>query len=359
MGSAFSRRAGAIYNRAALVVTVGWLVLVASCSFAPLSDKGISSNSSSGPGSTVYRGLNLYGSFVNAFSSQSWAFPSASELDYYKRKGLTNFRVPLLWENLQPHLFGPFDRTYLAAMDQFVANSGARGERVSFTFINHGSYPAQGGYPIGSPQVPAAAFYDLWTKMALHYRGEPTVWAYDLMNEPFDDPGWTSTHAQGAIDSIRAVDRNKVIIVMPEQESAPFWSSAFPGYTDPTDHLWYEAHVYFDQNSEGEYQQTYDKEGAYPNVGLDRAAPFVDWCKAHDVRCTMGEFGIPGEPTGGQTRYDQRWLAVLDHFLFYLDRNGISGDYWSAGPYGDTNSVEPIDGHDQPQMAILERHLGR
>lgn len=310
------------------------------------------------PTTTAYRGLNLYGAFQNGFSDQPWVFPTSAELDYYKRKGLNSFRVPLLWEDLQPHLFGPLDPVYLAAMDRFVAECKALGQRVSFTFINQGTYPANGGKPIGSPQVPATAFDDLWTKMALHYRHEPTVWAYDLMNEPFADPQWEA-HAQDVIDAIRAIDPTKTIIAVPRQESALSWNVLFAGYSDPAANLVYEAHVYFDHDSHGQYQGTYDQEGAYPDIGIDRITPFVVWCKLHAVHCIVGEYGIPGEPTGGQSAYDTRWLVVLDTFLSYLDRVNMSADYWSAGPYGDVNSVEPTDGHDRPQMAVLERHLGQ
>jgi endoglucanase len=314
----------------------------------------------------VYRGLNLFGAWQNAWGG-TWAFPTTAQLDYYASKRLTTFRVPLLWENLQPQLFGPFDPTYLAAMDTLVARAKARGERISFTFINHGTYPHVGGNPIGSSQVPAAAFYDLWTKMAVHYKDEPTVWAYDLMNEPYLDPGW-NVHGQGAINAIRAVDPTKTIIAMPHDEGIRGYqpSYEFTGFNDPSGNLWYEDHIYFDQGSVGAYSGSYDQEGAFPMVGVDRVMPFINWCQAHYARCTVGEFGIPGGMTTGTatTTYgspsnDPRWNTVLDNFLTVLDQYGISGTYWCAGPYGDVNSVEPNNlGQDRPQMAILERHLG-
>jgi endoglucanase len=309
-------------------------------------------------GAGVYRGLNIFGPWQNGEANQPWAFPDASELDYFKAKGLTTFSVHLLWENLQPRLFGPFESTYLAAVDAFVASCKARGERLSFTFINLGVYPAPAGNAIGSPQVLAAGLLDLWTRMATHYRDEPTVWAYDLMNEPFSDSEWI-TYAHGEINTICAVDSTKPIMAMPRDESANTWSIAFPGFDDAANKLWYEAHVYFDRGSNGFYRGTYDEEGAYPLIGVDRARPFVAWCQAHSARCTMGEYGIPNQPTGSASRYDQRCLVVLDTFLTNLDQNGISSAYWSAGPYGDINSVEPIDGHDRPQMAILQQHPGQ
>jgi endoglucanase len=340
-----------------LVMIASLMVLVPSACTGPMG-LGLLSIAPADPTTSAYRGLNLYGAFQNGFSDQSWTFPTPSELDYYKSKGLNSFRVPLLWENLQPQLFSPLNPAYLTAMDRFVSECKARGQRVSFTFINQGVYPANGGDPIGSPQVPDTAFYDVWTKLALHYRDEPTVWAYDLINEPFADQQW-ETHAQSAINAIRTVDPAKPIIVMPRQESALSWDVLFSGYQDPANNLVYEAHIYFDHNSHGDYQGTYDQEGAYPAIGVDRITPFVLWCKLHAVHCIVGEYGVPGEPTGGESTFDLRWLVVLDKFLSYLDRAGMSADYWSAGPYGDVNSVEPVDGQIRPQMAVLEHHLGQ
>jgi endoglucanase len=45
----------------------------------------------------------------------------------------------------------------------------------------------------------------------------------------------------------------------------------------------------------------------------------------------------------------------------YLENNGDvwrGWTYWAAGPWwGDSNSLEPQNGRDKPQMDILERYL--
>ena len=313
-----------------------------------------------------FRGVNLFGAWQSAWGEPD-AFPTTAQLDYYESKGLTTFRAPVLWEHLQPILLGPLDPAYLSRMDLLVTEAAARHEHVIFTFINQGLYPARTGHVIGSAAVPVRAFTNVWQHLAIHYRDNSGVWAYDLMNEPYHDTQWNA-HAQDAINAIRAVDSAKTIIVMPQGEGSQSYrlQNGFQGYKDPSNNLWYEAHIYFDSDGSGEYAGSYEAEGAYPMVGVDRAWPFVQWCHAHVARCYVGEYGIPGGWTGGdtQTTYgaptnDPRWNTVLDNFLTYLDQNQISGTYWDAGPYGDIDSVEPTNtGQDRPQMEVLERHLG-
>jgi endoglucanase len=310
-----------------------------------------------------FRGLNLMGPWQSLWGDVN-VFASPQQLDYYRAKGLTTIRQPLLWEALQPVKFGPLDATYLRMIDTFVANLKARGMQVSFTFINQGVYPAR-----STNVIMGSDLADVWAKLAAHYKNEPTVWAYDLMNEPYNDTDWLA-HAQQSINVIRSVDPAKPIIVMPQDEG-PTGYSTFTGYTDPDNNLWYQVHVYFDHDNSGNYTGTYDQEEAYPTIGIDRIAPFVDWCQSHatvsgQVRCLVGEYGIPGgwsygdtKTTYGSATTDPRWLTVLDTFLTYLDQNGMSATYWEAGPYGDSDSVEPDHlGAQRSQMAILEKHLG-
>ena len=72
------------------------------------------------------------------------------DLDYYHAKGLNWFRVPILWEHLQPTLDGPLDPTYLNMMDTLVQAAAQRGQHNSFTFIDQGQRPVTGGAQLGS-----------------------------------------------------------------------------------------------------------------------------------------------------------------------------------------------------------------
>ena len=313
---------------------------------------------------TYDRGLNLFGGWQSGWGGTN-TFANASQLDYYKSKGLNTFRVPILWEALQPTLNGPFDAAYLAQMDQLVANAQARSQKIEFTIINQGQRPANGGQPFNSSSVPTSAFVQFWQRMATHYLNVPTVYAYGLANEPWHAYQWPIV-AQAAINGIRAIDANKLIIASP-LDAQPFRYTSFAGYTGAN--IAYEAHVYADVCNDpsgwGQYSGTYESNCAYPNVMVDRVKPFVTWCEANNKQCSVTEYGVPGgwssgdaTTTYGAPNTDSRWLTVLDNLLSYLDVHHMSGMYWNAGPYGDVNSVEPAQGMDRPQMNILVQHLG-
>ncbi len=92
-------------------------------------------------------------------------------------------------------------------------------------------------------------FVALWEQMARRYRGHPTVWGYDLINEPVQNrlgppgvPDWLGTQVRAA-RAIRAIDPNRPIFI-----AAAKWDSA-DGFRDldPVDvpNVIYQTHMYF------------------------------------------------------------------------------------------------------------------
>ena len=81
-------------------------------------------------------------------------------------------------------------------------------------------------------------------------------------------------------------------------------------------------HVYFDKDASGTYKYSYEEEECYPEKGIDRVKPFVEWIKQNKFHGFIGEYGIPDN--------DPRWNETLDLFLGYLQENGINGTYWAA-----------------------------
>lgn len=323
-----------------------------------------------------FRGVNLFGGWQSLFGGSD-AFATPEMLTYFQSKGLNTFRVGIAWERLQPTLNGPFDTTYLSKMDKLVADAKARGQKLTFVPLP-GKY--KGNIP-GSSAVPQSAFNDFWKRMAQHYKDEPTVFAYSLINEPGasgDNDVWNTTIAPSTIAAIRTVDMNKTIIVPTSTGGyGHFFKFHLAGLPmqDAGNNLIYEAHFYFDTPPNGQYPNGWDVPNNDMMIGVKNATDFVNWCKTNNQRCYAGEYGIPagwqyGTQTClylGGTNKDPRWLTVLDNFLDYLDENKISGTYWAGGPYGDISSLGPfcqtgqnsgppyIDG---PQMAILTQHLG-
>ena len=311
---------------------------------------------------SYFRGINLFGAWQGGYGGTD-TFATNADLDYYHSKGLDWFRVPLRWEDLQTSLNAPLDPTYIAKMDALVKAAGMRGQHISFTVINQGTY---NGNNIGSLQVPVTAFVDMWSKLATHYHNNTAIYAYDLANEPWHAVNWHAT-AQAAINGIRAIDASKPIIAEP-LDNQPFrYDSSFTGYSGGS--IWYAAHIYGDVCGDpsgwGQYAKTYSTDCGSPDLMINRVKPFVDWCHATGNVCVASEYGIPGNWISGDAngvqwgtpRADQsQYNSMLDNLLTYLDANGISGNYWEAGAYGDINSASSVNSVDAPQMAVLASH---
>ncbi len=176
------------------------------------------------------------------------------------------------------------------------------------------------------------------------------------MNEPHNTGGLWPAAAQAGVDGIRAVDRTHKILVPGDQWSGAWsWQEVNSDLwiNDPANNFMFEAHQYFDADSSGTYGQGYDAQGAYPTIGVDRVKPFVEWLQARGARGFIGEYGVPDN--------DARWLTVLDNFLAYLDAAEVGGTYWAGGPWWGNCplSVEPRNGQDRPQIAILVKYLSR
>lgn len=279
-------------------------------------------------------------------------FPTDAEFAYYQSKGLTLIRLPFKWEKIQPTLYGALSTTQLAALDTAVGYAHARGMKVLLDMHSYGFYGVDTNY-IGTTATPYTAYQDVWQKLAAHYAGETAIWGYDIMNEPKGSSINWPVAAQYGIDGVRAGDTTHFIIVEGRSwSSAKDWPKANIGLasiTDPQKKIVFSAHCYFANTNNDQYG-TYDAEKAYPNLGVDRVAPFVEWCKTNKVYGHIGEYGVP--------KNDPRWNVVLNNFLQYLSDNGISGSYWSAGIAwgGYALSCEPTSNYtvDAPQMSILE-----
>ncbi len=318
---------------------------------------------SQGNPNTVYPGTN----------GTEYAFPKASELDYYLSRGRRVFRLPFRWERMQPKLNGPLDADHLRALDEVVDEAAKRKMLLLLDCHNYGRYNvlAPDGktvseYLLGAPQLPFSAFADFWKRMAQHYgtgARNTAILGYGLMNEPHDmglATAWPQA-AQAATDAIRAVDKTTAIYVAGDSWSgAHSWRDVNENLDikDASNNIVYEAHQYFDSDSSGTYRASYEDEAKGDfglQTGVNRVRPFVQWCREKNRRGFVGEFGIPDN--------DARWLVIMDNFLAYLQANNIGGAYWAGGPRwppGDHMALE-WDGKanpDRPQMGVLKRFPG-
>jgi len=272
-------------------------------------------------------GINLSGAEFgsgNAYG-RDYHYPGLNEIKYYASRSADLIRLPFDWERMQPKLGGALDPNELGRLKQFLADAQTAGVKVIIDLHNYGRY---NGHTIGSAGVSAQQFGDFWKKLATAVKDSPALVGYGLMNEPHNMGGagiWKNA-AQTAVDAIRTVDGSKAIYANGDGWSgAHSWQSINKDFIlrDPANNIYYEAHQYFDRDSSGTYNGSYDRQGAYANVGVDRLKPFFDWLKANNLKGFIGEFGVPGN--------DARWLEVQDRAVKYMEANGVSGTAWGAG----------------------------
>jgi aryl-phospho-beta-D-glucosidase BglC (GH1 family) len=170
------------------------------------------------------------------------SFFTEEDLDHCRDLGMNCLRLPLWYGNLTDRngnlLEGCWDR-----LDWFVEEAGKRGIYVLIDM--HGAYGSQNGsdhsgkdghdnkmeaseFFFGDEEVVKnnqELFYRLWEEIAAHFKGNPWVAGYDLLNEPF----CTFRYNTGipdrelrtmlwdiydiAYDRIRAIDPDHIIIM--------------------------------------------------------------------------------------------------------------------------------------------------
>ena len=308
-------------------------------------------------------GVNLacadFGSVFPGEYNKDYTYPTESDLDYWQQKGLRLIRLPFKWERLQLELNGPLNEHDLNKMKELVKAAQERDMVVILDLHNYCRRYMNGEHTIiGTNGLTVEHLSSFWQAIAKEFKSFDNIYAYGLMNEPHDlDPGTTWFEmAQAMINSIRKVDNKTCIMVGGDSWcSAERWieySDTLKYLKDPNKKLAFEAHVYFDDDASGTYKNSYEEEHCYPEKGIDRVKPFVEWLKVNDLQGFVGEYGIPDS--------DERWNVTLDLFLAYLQENGINGTYWAAGPWWPKDNfmaITPVNGLDRPQMSVIEKYL--
>jgi len=337
-----------------------------------LSGKGYSQGSEFG---IVLSGME-WGSGTGTVNS-SYYLPTQAEFNYYSGLGFKVFRIPFLWERMQPTLGGALNATYLGYLDQVIGYATTAGVNVFIDCHNYARYPADPSTSSSSTVITQggptqAQFNNLWTQLATHYASNTTVWGYDIMNEPHDlgAANWPAI-VQSVVTAIRTVDTQHTIIIEGDHWSqGHLWptlpnSTGLAATTDPSNNLLFEAHQYFDSDESGTYAST-SFAGNTPlgsantvTSGVTLITPFVNWINTNKLRGMVGEYGIPNNASASD---QTSWNSLLGNFLSYLQTNCILGTYWAGGPGWPNSYVtssEPLNDNyttasdERPQMPTL------
>lgn len=212
---------------------------------------------------TFYQGINLpqagFGAqHIPGVAGKDYSWPTTSDVNLYADMGANILRISFLWERMQPHLNMPLEKRELAHLDALVAAAASRKATILMDVHNYGFYNKR---LISFDAIPIAAFADLWTRLAAHYKDKPFV-AFGPMNEPYRlTAEERAPIKQQIINAIRETGASQLILVPGTHWSgAHSWTSkdgrlsnaeALANFTDPAHHFIFEAHEYFDVDSSG------------------------------------------------------------------------------------------------------------
>jgi endoglucanase len=207
-------------------------------------------------------------------------------------------------------------------------------------------------------------FIALWESLAAHFKGNPTIAAYNVMNEPQtsaprgrfrsdNEPRWEKINAlyHRIVKAVRAVDPDHIIILEGDN-----FSSRFDGLDAPfANNLLYSSHNY---NSAG------FGPGPYPGMiggslwNLEKqeqvflAHQGTQFTRQHNVPLWVGEFGSPYNGSGDEVPCR---MQALDDQISVFESYGA---HWTTWTYKDIGvmgwvMLDPAS----PYMELMKDHL--
>jgi endoglucanase len=250
---------------------------------------------------------------------QKWreTYITEADLDRIKKMGFNSVRVPIHWKFFVSDSSDGFvlldrlvqwarkDGIYII-IDLHCAQGGQTGTNIDDSY----------GYPsLYSSKLAQAYNSTLWMRIANHYRNEPIILGYDLLNEPI--PHYPALQRYNAFleplyklmaESIRRVDRNHVLILGGAQ-----WDTNFKVFGPP-----------FDKN----VVYTFHKYWTAPDASVIRE--YLDFRDKYHVPLWLGESG----------ENKDEWIAA---FTKTLEDNHVGWCFWPYKKMDATSSVVTFD----------------
>jgi endoglucanase len=328
----------------------------------------------------VYAGVNLSGAefgmtHLPGTFGTDYTYPTTTEVDYYKSKGMNFIRLPFRWERLQHTNSASLDATELSRMNTFVSYATAHGVYVLLdphNFMRYypnppGSFETATNGLVGS-SVPNSDFSNFWFRVAAIYRTNSHVF-FGLNNEPDTMPETQLVDSENsAIAAIRAAGAANLIFV-PGNRWTGAWTwlqadgngaanaVAMLGVVDPGSNYIFEVHQYLDSDGSGSHTTIVSAD-----VGWERLTNFTAWARSNSFKGFLGEYAVPGAAIGGTNIGG----PALTNMLTYIQTNSdvwLGWSYWGGGPWWGSSPLFPIEPTnigqptqmDQPVMDIIKQ----
>lgn len=195
-------------------------------------------------------------------------------------------------------------------LDMHDAPGGQTGDNIDDSY----------GYPWLMTSEPSQQkFIEIWRKIAEHYKDEPVILGYDLLNEPiatfFTEEERVKLNAsleplyKRAVAAIREVDKNHIVLLGGAQ-----WNGNFRVFRDSKfdDKMMYTCHRYWCDTLQANIQD------------------FVSFRDSVNLPIYMGETG----------ENKDEWIAAWTRLM---ERNNIGWTYWPFKRMGNPSSVMNIE----------------
>ena len=258
-------------------------------------------------------------------------FIAEDDLRFLKSLGCTVVRVPFNYRHFEsddcPFEYKPAG---FALLDRVLGWARALGLYVILDLHAVQGWQNPGWHsdnPTGTALYRAVA---LWEELARHYRDEPAVAGYNVMNEPnTGDVRWLNGFYRRVTAAIRAIDARHVLFLEGNRDSQQFHEleAPFDGNTV------YSSHNYVVPALErGKYPGTFDGQ-VYDRRRLERGyLERTAFMRQHRVPHWFGEFGcLFTDPALEASR-----LRVLADQLDVAEQYG---DHWTLWTYKDVGKM--------------------
>ncbi len=296
-------------------------------------------------------GVNLAGAEFEAIGGR-WKWPGAASMNYFLQKGFNIFRIPFLWQRLQPEPGGPLLESALTGLDAMVAAINVAG---AVAVLDSHDYGHVNKAIIGTPVsgVTIDDFADFWGRMGERYRQHSLVW-YGLMNEPHDMPPQLNLDMQNAaVSAIRSAGaRSKVLFSGIAWTGGHSWLSSgnaqvMLGVNDPVGNFGFDIHQYLNRGYGGGVGPVMPGSGSQSLIGV------TNWARQNGMKLFVGEFGCGPAP---------EFMKELTDLLNFITANPdvfVGATYFAGGGTWGRNmaSADPVDGVEKPQVILMQHYL--